>query len=77
MDSVTVVAFAILSGMICFIAGMVVELFINNRELMSARTELSCAKDEIISLKHQLSEGVEVIEINDNRTKDEDLFEPW
>lgn len=77
MNSVLMVILAIVCGIICFIAGMIVELFINSRELKATRDELLYTKGELYKLHRQLEEGVEIIEIHDNTIKDENLFEPW
>lgn len=62
-------------GVVCFIAGMIVELIINASEINDIKAQLEHVKN-----KNQKLETVEVIEINDNvasNNKAESLFGPW
>ena len=65
-------------GIICFIAGMILELFINAKELNRIKAELEYTRSKLIESQNSYgSENVEVIEINDHRVPDDKLFEPW
>ena len=68
---------AILAGVTGFIAGMVVELMANSMTIHNAREESTSLRRENRILKQRLAENIEIIEINDNTIKEEDLFQPW
>jgi len=73
----TTLIFTILAGATGFIAGMVVELMANSMTIHNAREESSSLKRENRMLKQRLAEHIEIIEINDNSIREEDLFKPW
>ena len=61
-------------GVVCFIAGMIVELIINASEINDIKAQLEHVKN------NQKLETVKVIEINDNvalKKEAESLFDPW
>lgn len=62
-------------GVVCFIAGMILELIINASEINDIKAQLEHVKN-----KNQKLETVEVIEINDNvalNKEAESIFDPW
>ena len=62
-------------GVVCFIAGMIVELIINASEINDIKAQLEHAKNNNQELK-----TIEVIEINDKvalNNEAESLFDPW
>ena len=64
----------IVVGVVCFIAGMIVELIINASEINDIKAQLEHVK------KNKKLETVEVIEINDNvalNKEAESLFDLW
>jgi hypothetical protein len=64
-------------GIICFIAGMILELIVNAAEINTIKEELEYTKSK---LKEKQMQTIEVIEINDNsklNSETESLFEPW
>lgn len=61
-------------GVVCFIAGMIVELIINASEINDIKAQLEYTKN------NQKVENVEVIEIKDNvalKKEAESLFDLW
>ena len=73
----------VLLCVVCFIGGMLVELFINSDELQATRSKLMDAQAELAALKQPQEDVVEVIEITDltatatPKDKIENLFETW
>lgn len=62
----------------CFIAGMLVEMTLNAKELNAMRLELDSTRSILAEMQNNtILNPIEVIEINDNRISDGKLFEPW
>lgn len=75
--TITVIC-TVISGLTCFIAGMAVEFKTLTKALKEAKADLKNAKRKLAVAESLLKkERVEVIEINDNRIKTDNLFEPW
>lgn len=68
-------------GVLCFIAGMILELIINAKELNSVRAELEQTKADLINSQSQKKvTSVEITELTDSCTpvtSSGKLFEPW
>ena len=68
-------------GVLCFIAGMALELIINAKELNSVRAELEQTKADLInSQSRKKVTSVEITELTDSYapvTSSGNLFEPW
>ena len=77
MTVLTIIA-VVLIGVVCFVAGMTVEMFMVTGELRATRDELLYTKGELLKLQRGDGAGVvKVIEINDNRAPTGSLFDPW
>lgn len=68
-------------GVLCFIAGMALELIINAKELNSVRAELEQTKADLINSQSQKKvTSVEITELTDSYapvTSSGNLFGPW
>ena len=74
----TMIIIAVCVAVFCFIAGMLVEMTLNAKELNAMRLELDSTKSILAEMQNTtILNPVEVIEINDNRISDETLFERW
>ena len=68
----------VISGLTGFIAGMAVEFNALTKALKETRTDLKNTQRKLAVAESRLKKDrVEVIEINDNRIKTDNLFEPW
>ena len=80
MSEALSVVVVIVVGLICFIAGMVIELFINSGELKATRDELFFTKAQLSEAKKVIDGRMEIVEIDDKVVKStpkKDYFKPW
>ena len=74
------IVFLVVIAVVCFIAGMVTELFINSGELKATRDELLFTKAKLADAQKIIDGDLEVIEIEDKiikSTPKSDYFKPW
>ncbi|MBO4542668.1 MAG: hypothetical protein J5725_05735 [Bacteroidales bacterium] len=74
------IVFLVVIAVVCFIAGMTVELFINSGELKATRDELLFTKAKLADAQKIIDGDLEVIEIEDKiikSTPKSDYFKPW
>lgn len=80
MDKAFMIVAVILIVIVSFIAGMVMELFINSGELKSTRDELVTTKLKLAEAQKIINGDMQVIEIEDKVVKSNvkpDYFKPW
>ena len=79
MDKALMIITVILIAIVCFIAGMVLELFISSEELKSTRDELATTQLKLADAQRIIDNNTEVIRIEGSMIKGatNDYFKPW
>ena len=80
MDKAIIIITVILIAIVCFIAGMVLELFISSGELKSTRDEMLFTKAQLAEAQKIINGRLEIVEIEDKVVKStpkKDYFKPW